>query len=109
MAVGAVFKMRACIDKCIRMTGSTVVRIGRRYDRAVIRGRCMNVPPDRTVTRRTVAAIREGLAARTVGRYQTTITIMTRCTGVMNLRIAGIGQRRRISVAVGTVGRCYLD
>ena len=52
------------------MTGSAVIRAGRRYDRAVIRGRCMNVTPDRTVTRRTVAARGETLAARTVGRYQ---------------------------------------
>ena len=69
----------------------------------------MDRRPGRTVTGRTVTARSKALAARTVRGYQRTITIMTGGTVVMNLRIAGIGQRRRIGVTGSTVGRCYLD
>ena len=75
----------------------------------MIRGRCMERTPVGTVTRRTVTAIGKGLAARAVRRYQATITIMTRSTGVMDLGITGIGQRWRIRVTVCTRSRIYLN
>ena len=100
MAVGAVCKMRLWAGKRISMTRGAVIRTRSRYKTAVIWRCYMQRAPGIRMTGLAGAAGREGLTGCI--RYQGTVCIMTRGTGVMRIGCC-TGQRRRC-MTVQTAG-----
>ena len=100
MTVRAIGQMCGCIKQCIRMTGGTVIRARSRYKTAVIWRCYMQRAPGIRMTGLAGAAGREGLTGCI--RYQGTVCIMTRGTGVMRIGCC-TGQRRRC-MTVQTAG-----
>ena len=103
MAVGAVGKMRRCINKGICMTAGTVIRAGCRYKAAVIRRCCMDRTPGRAVTRGTVTAGSKSLTDSQADHVA--VRVMTAGTGIM--RICCCAGQRGVRMTGSTVGRSY--
>ena len=105
MTVRTVCLMGACIDKCICMTGCTVICRSCCYKAAVIRCCCMQTTPVSTVTRGTVAAGCKSLT--NCNTRQAAVTIMTGSTCIMRCRICTY--QCRIGMTGGAIRSCYLD
>ncbi len=88
----------AIVGKVIRIAGTAVATAA--GVARMIRG---------AMTAGAIAASGEVLAAGAVGRDQAAVAVMAGGTGVMDLGITSIGERRRVAVTACTVGRCNLD